>query len=569
MADGYYTYCYSPLISYHRWVCAKAQDNAGNTGYSSVQEFKIDPIKPQTPNIVSPGTGSAQTADFNVSVSGDEDTGDSQIDKCYYHVYDSSAGWTKSWAQRTCNGSFQVTVGANKDCRTNNGTCSIYVFSQDKAGNIGDSKVRTFNISLCQGNISLTLDKSVAVQGEEIKTKVSGLSSCQDLLIEIREQTGGGNLVSSCQTSGSGCTTSFSAPNISPLWEANFKYYARIDKNLNQSFTDPGETSSLVSLQVVNAFVACVDAGGCPAFVADSYGAADPGNWLGLIGTGGAGAGSGQLVSSCQKGSNSCQINGFGSGNNGQVCSLLDACKGTSQVLSQKKSGVWDVQNGCIVCSGKKQGLKIADASAKCFNLNCAGSSSWWSQLPCASADPGNGKCESACGAEADCDEKAVNEIFIGADNKGYKCDDTCQKVEVLPPLSKIISPDPNKWYSQDFSVSVRYTDKSGMGLASCYYYIYNSGGGSVGPNYSSSCISGTTPITTQTINFNVPVGAYKTCKTQGKDTCFIIVGVCDKAGNCVDPKDVIGDRDPRESSIPYGNYINYNIDYSAPEIKH
>lgn len=127
-------------------VDIRGVDAAGNTA-DDTRYFSIDYTAPYTPSIDFPPADSIQNSDFSVSVSGDGDVGDSGL-TCYYHVYDSGVGWTKTWVTRTCNSSFTVTVGADKDCQTDGGTCTVYASAQDGVGNTGSSNTRTFNINL-------------------------------------------------------------------------------------------------------------------------------------------------------------------------------------------------------------------------------------------------------------------------------------------------------------------------------------------------------------------------------------------------------------------------------------
>jgi len=129
-------------------VYVLAKDNAGNESSNTTRAFSIDYTTPNTPSIDSPPAGSTQSWDFSVSVSGDGDTGGSGLSACYYDVYDSGVVYTKSGATRTCNSSFTVTVGSGKDCRTNGGTCTVYAYAKDGAGNTGTKDSRNFNISL-------------------------------------------------------------------------------------------------------------------------------------------------------------------------------------------------------------------------------------------------------------------------------------------------------------------------------------------------------------------------------------------------------------------------------------
>ncbi|PIV10064.1 MAG: hypothetical protein COS49_02570, partial [Candidatus Portnoybacteria bacterium CG03_land_8_20_14_0_80_41_10] len=147
-----YTLTSPQTISSHLWVCGAAKDNAGNTGFSTSVEFKVEKEIPAS-NITAPEDGSTQTADFNVTVS-DTDTGGSGIDNgaCYYYVFDSGVGQTRTSTLRTCNSTQLITVnpgGATGDCRTIGGTCTVYVYTYDNAGNtnIGSPGSQSFNIA--------------------------------------------------------------------------------------------------------------------------------------------------------------------------------------------------------------------------------------------------------------------------------------------------------------------------------------------------------------------------------------------------------------------------------------
>lgn len=133
------------------WIMPYAIDGGGNNNGDTAPLgwFYIDWTSPVNSSITSPAAGSTQSSNFDVVVSNDGDSGGSG-NNCYYHVSDSSAGWTKNWEPRTCNSSFNVTVGSSGDCQANGGTCTVYAFSQDNAGNVSVQTSRTFNISLPQ-----------------------------------------------------------------------------------------------------------------------------------------------------------------------------------------------------------------------------------------------------------------------------------------------------------------------------------------------------------------------------------------------------------------------------------
>jgi len=133
-----------------------------------------------TSTITSPPSGSSFSSSFSVSVS-DSDTGGSGLKTCYYHVFDSAAGWTRSWATRTCSSSFTVTVGPTGDCQTVGGTCSVYAFAEDNALNIGASDIKSYNI--VASDTTPPESRSVSINGGATYTTSTSVSlgiSCSD-----------------------------------------------------------------------------------------------------------------------------------------------------------------------------------------------------------------------------------------------------------------------------------------------------------------------------------------------------------------------------------------------------
>jgi len=134
-------------------------ENSGGAAVGfSYEKVCDETIVPYAPSINSPDAGSIQRPpSFAISVSGDgiDPAGCGPIN-CFYHV--GSAGypdyWTVGWGSRPCNGSFNVTVGPDQNCR-NEGTdtCAVHVFSQDQAGNT-NSTIRSFSISFCTSHAS-------------------------------------------------------------------------------------------------------------------------------------------------------------------------------------------------------------------------------------------------------------------------------------------------------------------------------------------------------------------------------------------------------------------------------
>ena len=183
--------------------CGYVYDTAGNGAWTIPNCITVTVVAPDTTppvsTITSPAAGSLQTANFSVSAT-DSDTGGSGLATCYYHVYDSVAGWTKSWAARTCNFSFTVTVGSGKDCRTEGlNTCTVYAFAQDGAGNTGAYDARSFNIDLPGGMAVCPLTCRSSIY-------VPFCFWCQFGLLGLYERLGIiGNVVSDC-SGGTDCT---------------------------------------------------------------------------------------------------------------------------------------------------------------------------------------------------------------------------------------------------------------------------------------------------------------------------------------------------------------------------
>ncbi|GAH54996.1 unnamed protein product, partial [marine sediment metagenome] len=173
-----YTLTSPQTISSHLWLCGAAKDLVGNTGFSSPVEFTVDKEKPAS-EITSPLAGSTQTSDFLVSVT-DTDTGGSGLDVCYYRTYDSSQGYTRSWTIRTCNSSQLITVGSTADCRTIGGTCTVYVYSYDNAGNQSDINLRSFEIKIITCNVSVP---KTGLVNQWIEINISG---SQGAIVEVR-----------------------------------------------------------------------------------------------------------------------------------------------------------------------------------------------------------------------------------------------------------------------------------------------------------------------------------------------------------------------------------------------
>ena len=188
-----------------------------------------------------------------------------------------------------------------------------------------------------------------------------------------------------------------------------------------------------------------------------------------------------------------------------------------------------------------------------------------WSGLACRNVAD-NQKCESGCGAPSECDEKAVGYYWTGTDGKDYRCSDSCQKVLREPPLSEIISPDPNLWYSGKpngyFEFRVYDEDRSGNNGVDmkCYYSVFD--------DYRKqwTVVNRERACVPNHVIDKVTVGNASSfnCSRQGPDQCWLWVKSCDKTGSCSEQNT----SKIRNAQGRYGNYLKYNIDFTEPEIK-
>jgi hypothetical protein len=90
----------------------------------------------------------------------------------------------------------------------------------------------------CSGNIDLTLSSTRVPPSAPVTPSASGLSNCNGKTVTFREGSCSGTIKSSCSVSGNGCTgNAFNAPPNDGL----YTYYACIDKNNDNDFSDPGE----------------------------------------------------------------------------------------------------------------------------------------------------------------------------------------------------------------------------------------------------------------------------------------------------------------------------------------
>ncbi len=97
-------------------------------------------------NYVSDEGNSWQNSDFSRYVY-DLAPKDSELDKCYYFLYDNVKKETRSLGQRKCNSNLTITVGENKNCSSQGeNACTLYVYAVDDSGIQGEMATVTYHI---------------------------------------------------------------------------------------------------------------------------------------------------------------------------------------------------------------------------------------------------------------------------------------------------------------------------------------------------------------------------------------------------------------------------------------
>lgn len=125
---------------------------------------------------------------------------------------------------------------------------------------------------------------------------------------------------------------------------------------------------------------------------------------LGIIGS--IDWGTGEPVSFCGDAGGKCQFPGFPNGYDGQSCTAKDMCGLFCSEFSA--NGNWDAnQSKCVTCSGAKENRVLGDTGN--VYAGCGSET----------GNPGNGLCESACGANAACDEKSADSYTGGCSTAG------------------------------------------------------------------------------------------------------------------------------------------------------
>jgi len=121
----------------------------------------------------------------------------------------------------------------------------------------------------------------------------------------------------------------------------------------------------------------------------------------------------------CSRSNGKCKESVFPSGSDGQICVAHDQAWDWGACNDCTKSGNWDYsESQCIQCSGKIESKYLGNTTEIYNN-------------PCENPPAGNGKCESACGANTACDEVSDgNQCTVGkyCEALGRNClsGDTC-----------------------------------------------------------------------------------------------------------------------------------------------
>jgi hypothetical protein len=448
------------------------------------------------------------------------------------------------------------------------------------------ARVSFRNSITCTGNVSLTLNPEATVFHSTVNLTAAGLSNCWGKNVVFSTNENCASAAASCQIpeAGTGCAASLTLDDARflALPETTVNYYACVNKNDISGFNEPGETSEAKALTVYNSAVICMDerfplspSNRCLPALKILTGLSTN-SWVGVIAQNPqfGDLSLGTPTHACNDGTVKCELKSISEANNGASCHLIDACSPGPISLPRfgTFSGNWDAsQTQCVLCDNKGVQTKrivnrLPDGTGEaCFELrdNASCQQNNWFELACARTEAlGVGKCESGCGAALACDEKTplVDTWLEGSTT--YWCNADCQKAEKIPPSSKIKSPDPRLWYSTDFSFDVEDTDYSSQGLDRCYYRVFDIDNNKWSDTRERPCYPDhVLPAV------SIGPGASNDCRKQGKDRCLLVVWACDKTGNCKDPLTKPGDQDSNETTSPYGNYINYNIDYTAPQI--
>ena len=154
---GDYTLSSPQIISSHLWVCGAAKDWAGNAGFSSPVEFKVDKIPPSTA-VTNPAAGSWHNDDFTATIDDSDIGGSGLASSCQYLVVGlnpSGPDCSSGILSRSCdpvNKTVYVGSSTSTTCSATNicifqgeNRCKVTTYAYDNAGN---SKQTSQNFSI-------------------------------------------------------------------------------------------------------------------------------------------------------------------------------------------------------------------------------------------------------------------------------------------------------------------------------------------------------------------------------------------------------------------------------------
>jgi len=142
---GDYNLTSPQTISSHLWVCGTAKDLAGNPGFSSPVEFKVDKIAPST-DITNPAAGSWHNDDFTATIDDSDIGGSGLASSCQYLVVglNPSAGpdCSSGTLSRSCDPVTKTVYVGSGACSSTNicifqgeNRCKVTSYAYDTAGN--------------------------------------------------------------------------------------------------------------------------------------------------------------------------------------------------------------------------------------------------------------------------------------------------------------------------------------------------------------------------------------------------------------------------------------------------
>ncbi len=161
--------------------------------------------------------------------------------------------WSRVWLAREGEHKFEICADINnavaESDETNNCTPHLSISvpastttsttTTTSTSSTTSSSSTTLPPGACSGNIILALNPSSVQPSGIVTFSASGLANCNGKLINLRQNSCSGTQINSCTSQAQGCSGTFNAP--SPT--GTYNYFACIDKNNDNDFTDFGESA--------------------------------------------------------------------------------------------------------------------------------------------------------------------------------------------------------------------------------------------------------------------------------------------------------------------------------------